>query len=268
MDRLAMCRISFERFRLRRFRTIKDGGVWFDVYSSLYHQCSVYSATFAAMPHIVHIAESGTVAQRVAIMGLAGDMRISAYADESIPADLLAEFESAVETVKKFSLRTMQDAACEHIFDAQWKLGESLRAFGGLRYPKSGFVVQLGYLVIEGGRVESECPACGETMLARFDERGIVCLRITDGGNGIPEFAKAFPVNRSGYPRLISNGQAILAVGRPVWLVEDTPAVLAALAMEFDDELFAARILDLSATICCAYCGQECELSKTLPPRN
>jgi hypothetical protein len=244
-----------------------DGGTWFEVYSSLYHQYSTYSATYAALPHIVRIAETGTLGQRLAVMCLAGEIQVHGHADETIPSDLLPEFELAMVTTKKSSLKTLREAAQVGITNAavsNWTLGDLLLAFGGLRYPKSGFVVQLNYLVREGWKVEADCSSCGERMVAELRKNGIATLRLNGRGFTEPESAKVASVDRSGYPGFIAKGQAILARGDADWALEDMPNVLAALADEFGDRLLAARILDLGTTVTCPYCGQRFELSNGL----
>jgi hypothetical protein len=245
----------------------RDGGTWFEVYSSLFHQYSTYSATYAALPHIVRVAELGTPGQRVAVLCLAGGIRVQGRADEPIPGDLLPDFESAVARVKDSSLQTVREAAQPGMTDADrsgWMLGDLLLAFGGLRHPKSGFVVQLEYLVREDWSVEPRCPSCGAIMVAELREEGITTLRLNSGGRTEPESAKRAPVDRSGYPGLLAEGQAILARGDADWALEDTPAVLAALADEAGDRLLATRILDLGTVAPCAFCGQRFELSQGL----
>jgi len=245
----------------------RDGGTWFDVYSSLYHQYSTYSATYAALPHIVRIADTGTLGQRIAVMCLVGEIQVHGHADETIPSDLIPDFESAVATTKTSSLKTLREAVQSAVTDAadsNWTLGDLLLDFGGLRYPKSGFVVQLDYLVREDWHVEAACPSCGGRMVAELRENGIATLRLSGRGYTEPESAKVASVDRSGYPGFIAKGQAVLARGDADWALEDTPNVLAALAEESGDQVLAARILDLGAVVTCPYCGQRLELSKGL----
>jgi hypothetical protein len=247
----------------------RDGGAWFEVYSSLFHQHSIYSATYAAMPHLAEIAETGGIAQRVAVMCLAGEIRVFGHADEPIPDDLLPEFESALDAAKRSSLKIVRDAAGAGVMDAAgaaWNRGGLLLAFGGLRYPRSGFVVQLDYMVREGWRAEAECPACRETMLAKWRAEGIATSRINEHGYDEPESAKVARVDRSRYSGLIERGQRLLESDRPDWALPDTPGVLAALAFECGDRLLGTIILDLGTTVACPYCAQRFELSNGLRP--
>jgi uncharacterized Zn-finger protein len=245
----------------------RDGGTWFEVYSSLYHQHSTYSATYAALPHIVGIANAGTLRQRIAVMCLVGDIQVHGHADETIPSDLIPAFESAVVATKASSLETLREAVGSGITnaaDSNWILGELLLAFGGLRHPQSGFVVQLNYLVCEGWNVEADCPSCGERMVAELHENGITSLRLNSQGHTEPESAKVASVDRATYLSIIARGQAVLARGGADWSLEETPNVLAALADECGDRLLATRILDLGTAVTCPYCGHRFELSKGL----
>src|SRR4051794_24279697 len=64
---------------------------WDEVYSSLCHQTSASSATYAAFPHIVEIAESSGVSMRVEVLLLAGTIQIHNNRD-NVPNDLVADF--------------------------------------------------------------------------------------------------------------------------------------------------------------------------------
>ncbi|HUE70384.1 MAG TPA: hypothetical protein VMP01_05790 [Pirellulaceae bacterium] len=246
-----------------------DGGAWFAVYSSLFHQHSVYSATYAAMPHLVQIGETGAIAQRVAVMCLAGEILVFGCADEPIPDDLLPGFESALDAVKRSSLKTVREAAGAGSMDRtgiDWNRGGLLLAFGGLRYPKSGFVVQLDYIVREAWRAEAECPACGETMLAKWRAEGLATSKINEHGYDEPQSANVTCVDRSCYSGLIERGQRLLESEHSDWALPDTPSVLAALAFECGERLLGTTILDLGTTVTCPYCAHRFELSSGLRP--
>src|SRR5262249_13386220 len=252
----------------------RDGGAWNQVYSGLYHQHSLYARTYAAFPHIVPIADTGTLAQRLAILCLAGNIRVHGCPDESIPDDLLTDFASALDRVKETSLRTVRESARAKALDEWTTLGDLLEAFGGLRHPQSGFVAHLGHLVREGWHVEPGCPSCGHGMVARLEEQVITTLRLLaypqgTGGEDYtdPEAARMTPVDRSGSAGLIARGRAVLTRGDADWALEDTPNVLAALADECGDPLLAARILDLGAVVICAYCQERFELAQGLRER-
>src|SRR5262249_2279649 len=178
------------------------------------------------------------------------------------------DFESAIETTKKSSLRVAREAGRVGITKSgiSWTFGDLLHAFGGLRYPKSGYVAQLGYLVRENWRVEAACPSCEKTMLAEIRENGVSTFVLDSGGYPDSETSKLALIDRSGYSVVIAKGKAILACENADWRLEDTPNVLSALAEELGDTLLATRILDLGTTVTCAYCCQTFQLSNGLHP--
>lgn len=243
----------------------KDGGAWFEVYSSLYHQHSTASATYAAFPHLVDIGETGTLEQRVAVLCLAGNIRVHGnplIPGEEIPQDLLPEFEAAMLKVKETSLATIRAAVKASALDECTVVGDLLQAFGGLRNPSSGYVVQLDYLVSEGWNVEARCPSCTEFMLAELREEIITSM--IKAGAPVPKSAKRASVDRSGYPAAIAEGQAILATGAIDWPKEAMPSVLAGLAAELGEPKLAQCILDLGASVVCPYCEHRLKLSTGL----
>jgi hypothetical protein len=202
-----------------------DGGIWNEVYSSLYHQYSVYSATYAALPHIVRIGETGTLAQRVAVMCLAGHIRTHGNVECEIPDDLVPDFDSALATLKTSSLKTVREAAKGGVIGSTWSLAELLQAFGGLRYPKSGYVVQLDHMVREEWQVESHCPLCGEIIVAELREEITTRRPGSRRRSGVPKSAKKTSIDRSSYPNRIVKGKVILARDSG-WEFADTSNVL------------------------------------------
>lgn len=242
----------------------RDGGQWSRVYSDLYHQHSIYPVTYAAFPHLAAIGDGGTLRQRMAVLCLAGNIRVHSHTVGVVPDDLLPAFEAAMGRVKASSQETVRAAARAATTDEWTTLGDLLEAFGGLRHPASGFVTQLGHLVREGWQVEPVCPSCHDVMVATLREPGITTLRVDGRGGTVLESALAVSVDRSGYPGLIAQGRAVLARGDADWPTDDTRIVLAALADECGDPLLAARILDLGTAVPCAYCGRQFALSDGL----
>ncbi len=239
-----------------------DGGAWNDVYSSLFHQYSIYSATYAAFPHIVRVTLNGTLQQRMATLIVAGQIRVFGNSDTPIPEELLPDFESAMKRVESSSL---------DIVRAAWPnadvytRGELLQAFGGLRFPNSGYVAQLDYLAREEWSVEADCPACNNTMVCQLDDDGVSAVRIGHGGQLVTETAKHCPATRDSYSKAIQSGRGILS-NLSQWNEDSTAFVLAALAAELGDAEFAQKVLDLGTMISCAYCEATFVLAEALTP--
>lgn len=251
-----------------------DNGAWFHVYSSIFHQSSIYSATYAALPHLVDIAETGNLLQRVAIMCLAGEIQIFGQSEGQIPADLLADFQAAMDTAKAFSLTVVRQASREATADSSgirwvagqtWSVADLLQAFGGLHYPTSGYVVQLGHMVRELWSVEACCPSCNEIMLAELRQDGILTLQISRGLRQT-ESAKVTLVDRSVYPKRIASGKDILARSPTTSALDEVPCVLSGLAYEVGDHVLATRILDLGTVVQCVYCDDRFRLTDGIQP--
>lgn len=246
-----------------------DGGAWFELYSSLVHQHSTYSATYAAVPHLLALIETGTIEQRAAVLCLAGELLIFGNADEAIPDDLRPAFRDALDLARRHSLAIVREAGRANILDPNMmgpNLGDLIQAFGGLRHSTSGYVVQLGYIVREGWRVEVLCPLCREVMLIRWRDDDLTIARINMRGHD--ESATALParVDRSQYCELIERGILFLHAQTASWPVENTPEVLAALAQDCADPRLANCILDLRTVITCPYCLRPMELHAGIYP--
>lgn len=239
-----------------------DGGAWFEVYSSLFHQSSTYSATYAAIPHLVGIAVEGNLWQRVAVMCLLGEINIAqSWVEARIAPDLLADFEPALNEVKRFALGTIREAGplihADH--STWWTVGELFQGFGGLYFPKSGYVVQLGHMVREEWQVECDCPTCGERMAAELCDKVVRTLKIDDGAV-VEESARQSAIDRSAYPDVIRKKEAVTGA----WTEAVFPIVMSSLADEVGDSLLATRILDLGTVVRCPYCDASFKLSNAL----
>jgi len=235
----------------------ENPAAWDDVYSALYHQGSIYSATFAALPHFVAIAESGSPEQRLAIFLLVGAIRVTGMPDLNIPLDLIEEFEASVAKMRQLSLSIFRQPFNK---EQALELPYMIQAFAGLRFPKLPYLIHLENFVEGHYELEiEECPSCGEYMIAEMRKDGPVTAPIDDKGHGpIEEKAAKLEVDRSDYPSRIERSREILdSSDDPAWEESETLSVLAALAEEKGATDLATRILDLSATVKCPHC--ECE---------
>ncbi len=238
------------------------GGAWNDVYSSLFHLRRIYSATYAAFPHIVSVTMNGTLQQQIATLIFAGQIRVFGNSESPIPEELVPEFESAIESVESSSIDIVRDAW--HDADTCTR-GELLQAFGGLRFPKNGCVVQLDYLTQTEWMVEATCPTCNRAMVCQLEDDWVSTAQIGHGGQPIAESAKRCPVNREDYMKAIHAGRDVLSY-LSNWNEDSTPFVLAALAAELRDGELTQKILDLGTTIWCAHCAASFVMSEALAP--
>jgi len=137
-----------------------------------------------------------------------------------------------------------------------------LQSFGGLRYPRSFHVQCLERLT--GGDAEIEidsCPRCDEYILVSIGEKRLTTVAVDARGHVIEQSAKHTIPDRTSYAeRLVTGKEQLDASEDPLWSEQETPNVLAALAMERNDVALATRILDLDSMIVCPHCGLSFEI--------
>lgn len=235
---------------------------WDEVFTKLIHQYGLYSATYAAFPHIVAIAETSGLAKQQETLILAGTIRVQGEAVGEIPHDLLEDFELAMVKARRWSLRIVRQAALANRF----VLPSLLQAFGGLRHPKSVYVRVLDHFHDGDWELEiDECPECGEYVLARMENSGPVTMPVDSRGIPIEKRAKRAVANRAEYRKPFELGAAILQDSDdPSWVEADTGKVLAALALERGNPVLADRILDIDATVSCPHCDESFRLAQQL----
>ncbi|HUE71091.1 MAG TPA: hypothetical protein VMP01_09405 [Pirellulaceae bacterium] len=235
---------------------------WEWVYSCLCHQYTVYSATYAAFPHIVAIANADGVEKRIETLLLAGVIRVHGVTDGVIPADLVDDFELAMRTVRHWSLQTVRSAK----LDDQSSLPCLVQAFGALRHPKSAHVCAVERLSDGDCELEiDECPNCREYFLVEMTTDGPISMPCDGRGVPIRQRSKVLAVDRSGYPSRIQKGRLVLQrIDDPDWPIASTPDVLAALAAERGAVDLATRIIDVDASVACPACSCVTKLADAL----
>lgn len=226
---------------------------WDEVYSSLCHQYSVYSATYAAFPHIVEIAEADGLAKRLPTLLLAGTIRVYGELESDVPEDLLEDFEAAIAKVRRWSLSIVRQAKLNYPGD----LPSLIQAFGGVRYPRSAYVHVLDRFYEGEWEVEIDsCPSCARYIVVEMGDDGPIAMPTDSRGLPIREHGKRSVPDRSRYLERIAHGHGILReAADPSWGEAETGAVLAALATERNDPVLATRLLDIEATVTCPHCG-------------
>jgi hypothetical protein len=111
---------------------------WYSIWSSLCHQGGVYSATYAAMPHIIEVASRKGDRERfdcLNFVGYAEACRHRAGAPP-IPADLKDDYLSAIDAALEIFLACLKQ---------KWDEEETKTLLGGFAaikgYPKLGDVI-------------------------------------------------------------------------------------------------------------------------------
>ena len=96
---------------------------WFDLWSALCHQGDTYTASYAALPHLVAIANLPAFHRRYDPLLLAGCIELSRleHRGPKVPEDLVPAYSQAIAEAK-----TLTEQALAHAWD-----NDSREAFGG-----------------------------------------------------------------------------------------------------------------------------------------
>jgi hypothetical protein len=142
-----------------------------ELYSSIFHQSTVYTASYAAVPHLVRIAASAGPAWAAEILILAGGIHAWRDLSQLAPqeADILAWYEAAIPSALSLALRLLdvRMAKSKAIY-----LLQSAAAFAG--HTVSGRFLD-GFV---DGEFTLACPGCEADLSIRPDRNG---LKVEDG---------------------------------------------------------------------------------------
>jgi hypothetical protein len=225
---------------------------WETAFTALYHQGTIYSATYAALPHLVTIADALPPEKRMETLLWVGAVVGSVGPHGPIPEDLLSDFENAIERVRGWSLEVARAAGS----DSEQELPSVVAAFGLLRYRDSRVAEAIEELY--DVEVIFECFRCEAEVIVHLEEPGPKAFLMDNHGRTTKENHPDLPADRSDYPVRLKKGKAILSSSPdPQWSPEETVNVLAALAEELGDEDLSRRILDLSQRVQCPECGES-----------
>lgn len=137
----------------------RDGTVepWYSLWSALCHQYDVYTASYAALPHIVAIAGSRPVSERVDHLLLAASIEAFCHFDDAppMPEDLWEAYQQGLKQAADLILECL---------GVDWQEDETRHLLGALAvmrgYPRLG-------LAIMELNDETECPHCLATFITR-----------------------------------------------------------------------------------------------------
>ena len=137
----------------------QDGTVepWYSLWSALCHQYDVYTASYAALPHIVAIASSRPVRERLDHLLLASSIEAFRHFDDAppMPGDLQEAYQQGLKQAADLVLECLgldwQEAETRHL----------LGALAVLRHQP-----RLGLAIMELD-CETECPNCQTTFPTR-----------------------------------------------------------------------------------------------------
>jgi hypothetical protein len=148
---------------LMRLRTCPDEDTWDDVWSCLCHQGTVYTATYAAVPHIAALLQDADTDVKVNLVIFLGSVAGSTDR-QPIPDFLEAEYVA--------SIKTAAHAAKDLVDSRKWPqvdfvyLLESVAALYGCTVP--GQVLHC----LADGEIQTYCPECKQFLLASVRSSG------------------------------------------------------------------------------------------------
>ncbi len=226
-------------------KEIIDGkSAWSEVWNSLCHQYSTYTATYAAIPHLVSIAENGSLEMQLEALIFCGTVSAFGKMEGGPPPDDLVEpYESAMKRMGTLSLSVVREAAAQNLL-ARYPLPYLIQALLVLRFgtlPVACFITKF----IDGDLgVETECPEC--------DSENYVDLNSVETIN---EVARA---------RDLEDGKRLVNdVPQEHWTSDCVVQIGAALASQFGDQDLSEKILNLRSEVVCSSCDNGFLLSES-----
>jgi hypothetical protein len=136
-----------------------EGGPWDDLWTHLYHQGTVYSASYAALPTLANMSRQHTPSGYVAALHLAAAI-IAAREGPEDSTSVRQRYENEMADLRILAIVNLQHANN----DTDFVYGlQALMAF------EDGGVWQRNLHCLANGELELDCPPCGEHLLVNLD---------------------------------------------------------------------------------------------------
>lgn len=202
-------------------------GVWHRVWSALCHQGDVYSATFAALPHIVAIGATRPRGEQLAFWSFAAAVALAEPA-ASVPQDLAEAYRAAIARARADVVHCVVPGVED--YEGRW----SLVAVAGLRERREVADALEGLAMDE---IAPECPGCGTQLYVTTIDLPFV-VSVEDPVRSAPTRTTS-PVRMEPRPALME-------------LVE--------LARRAELEALAQKVAALECVVTCPSCGAQLHL--------
>jgi len=145
--------------------------LWVDLWGRLCHQCTVYSASYAALPALAEMSRRHPPSGYVAALHLAAAI-LASNAGSGEAASVRQRYAREIADLRAIAARNLQYA----VDDAAFVYGlQALMAF------EDGGVWQRHLDCLASGELELDCPSCGEHLLLRLDEPEVTLESYADG---------------------------------------------------------------------------------------
>lgn len=216
---------------------------WHELWSSICHQYSVYSATFAAIPHLVALAEDCDFEKKVSIHHLIGAVCVyGTFEGEPLPEDIRQSADIAIKRMARIS-----SAMLAHDFarsDSNKPDRYFLQAHLGLWLGKHPVISEIGIADCIDYGINVLCPQCYERL---------EILPSDVAANGI--------IDESARAQGLAYGMRLIdEVTEEEWTTDSMVEIAAALATKFGDAELATIIQDFKAEWICSACAHQFQI--------
>lgn len=220
---------------------------WSDVYGSLCHQYSYYPATYAAIPHLVSIAENSDLDTRLQVLILCGTIKAKGVQEGGpVPQDLIEPFESAMAAMSKLALASTREAVSKNLLK-QYPLPYLIQAILALHFGAYTLVHAFASAVDNTLDVEAECPECETSMDICIDD--------------IPDESL---LQSTSEEKLEKGLKIVSEMPENEWTSDCLVPIAAGLAKSMGDEELSKKVLKLYANTPCSSCDFEFEIADAL----
>jgi hypothetical protein len=226
---------------LRRLAETKDA--WDEIWSALCHQGSIYSASYAAAPHIVEMARRVPPRQRVTFCVFLGCVASPRPEDDAVPTELADDLREAASAASRLVVSSLLDGAPSET-ETVYLLEAFARLHGCIEATSSELEQALG----DG---EAVCRSCAQAFTLRVESRRFTDETRRDLERG--SAAATFVARNQG--RLDSVRAVLRSNLRSGWEPRHTASLLGFLAAVAGHEALAERIFSLEAPLACPECG-------------
>lgn len=154
-----------------------DPKLWDEVWSTLCHQNDIYSATYAAIPHLVLLAKQGDLEHQLWTLIFCGTVKSSGnLVGGPVPPDLMDSYDSAIETLNAMAADLARQAISKNLLD-KFPAHYLAQAILSLRHganpecpecdteykinPEEDFDLELLEKIIKSSDFEATCNECG-----------------------------------------------------------------------------------------------------------
>jgi len=222
----------------------KGESCWQEVWSSLCHQYSIYPATYAAIPHMVAVAERGSLRNQLEILIFIGTVCAFGKLDSGpVPADFIEPFDTAMSKMKGISMRIVRDAVDHDMLD-RYPLPYLIQALLVLRFGAGPVICYLDKFVGGDFDVDIECQEC--------ESGDYVNLERLDSS---PDTDRALAKD-------LEDGLLLIReTPEDQWSSEYVVQIAAALASTLGDESLSSIILGFRSQVECSTCGHRFRIS-------